>query len=112
MLVATFGSNNESLVKVASAGAVKYKRQMNSKDQPTDCLAALTDDVVKYRIRTCGREAVPAIIQRTNVKNFQLAIADALASLMPTFRAASFPASACASAVGNNSLTPRSDSSS
>ena len=47
MLVVTVGSSKESLVNVAKAGAVRYKRQINSNDQPTDCLAALTEAVVK-----------------------------------------------------------------
>ena len=47
MLVARFGSSTCSLVKVASAGAVKYSRKMNNSDQPTDLRAACTDGVVK-----------------------------------------------------------------
>ena len=47
ILVATVGSNKDSFVNVANAGAVRYRRQMNSNDHPTDCLAAFTDAVVK-----------------------------------------------------------------
>ena len=44
---------------------------MKNKDQPTDRLALFTEGVVKYRIRMCGRDAVPAIIQKARVTNFQ-----------------------------------------
>ena len=47
MPVARFGSRIDSLVKVASAGAVKYSRKMKISDQPTDWRAAFTDGVVK-----------------------------------------------------------------
>ena len=47
MLVARFGSSICSLVKVASAGAVKYSRKMKNSDQATDLRASRTDGVVK-----------------------------------------------------------------
>src|SRR3546814_18767291 len=59
--VGRVGSRSCSFDSVASAGAVKYSRKMNSSDPETDLRAARTDGVVKYRMRMCGSEAVPAI---------------------------------------------------
>ena len=47
MLVARFGSSTCSLVSVASAGAVKYRRKMNKSEKETDLRAARTEGVVK-----------------------------------------------------------------
>src|SRR3546814_17067352 len=47
---------------------------MNSSDHATDLRAARTDGVVKYRMRMCGSEAVPAIMQKARVTNFHLSI--------------------------------------
>ena len=41
--VARLGSRSCSLVNVASAGAVKYSKKMNSKDHATDLRASRTD---------------------------------------------------------------------
>jgi len=65
-----------SLVNVARAGAVKYNRKMKNSDHTTERRASRTDGVVKYRIRICGNEAVPAIKTKTSVTNFQLAMAE------------------------------------
>jgi hypothetical protein len=72
MEVGRFGSMICSLVSVARQGAVKYSRKMKNSDHPTDLRAARTDGVVKYRIRMCGRDAVPVIMHSASVKNFQL----------------------------------------
>src|SRR3546814_13577615 len=72
--VGRVGSRSCSFDSVASAGAVKYSRKMNSSDQATDLRAERTDGVVKYRMRLCGSEAVPALMQKARVTNFHLSI--------------------------------------
>src|SRR3546814_16491547 len=56
--VGRVGSRSCSFDSVASAGAVKYSRKMNSSDHATDLRAARTDGVGKYRLRMSGTEAV------------------------------------------------------
>src|SRR3546814_1880134 len=72
--VGRVGSRSCSFDSVASAGAVTYSRKMNSSDHATDLRAARTDGVVKYRMRMCGSEAVPAIMQKARVTNFHRSI--------------------------------------
>src|SRR3546814_13299027 len=72
--VGRVGSRSCSFDSVASAGAVKYSRKMNSSDHATDLRAARTDGIVKYRMRMCGSEAVPAIMPKARVTNFHLSI--------------------------------------
>ena len=78
--VARFGSNICIFESVANAGAVKYNKKINSKDHATDLRAALTEGVVKYLIKICGREQVPNIIHKANEINFQDAIPPAATS--------------------------------
>ena len=47
--------------------------KMNNKEKATDFLADFTDGVVKYRIKICGKLAVPNIIQIAKLMNFQAA---------------------------------------
>ena len=47
--------------------------KMNSNEKATDFLADFTEGVVKYRIKMCGKLAVPNIIQIAKLINFHAA---------------------------------------